>query len=342
MTPTIIFFGSFQTYSQLILDQLLASPLVNVAAVVTTPPQIMGKKKELTKNPVQILAETNKIPVYTPETLNEAALAEILGSDRRVDYFVTAGYGKLLPTTWLATPALGSLNLHFSLLPKFRGANPAEWALMLGEIQTGVTLIEMSPEFDTGTMIAQAALPIENQDTRETLYQKLYELGGQVLPSMIATYHSFRTGEPVEASMEPMTQSAVLNQITFSIPPVAQPQSPTPYAKRLQREDGFIPWSVIQELGQGASADSSTVSSNLQVALNHLQQPLTVAFMERASRALKGFPGLWTLIPTAKGEKRLKILSVTTENGRLNLESVQIEGQATAQWNQVKNVVQSF
>jgi methionyl-tRNA formyltransferase len=335
MTPTVVFFGSFQTYSQLILDQLLASSLVKVVAVVTTPPTPMGKAKVLTKNPVHILAETAELPTFTPSTLDDAALHSILNSHDHIDYFVTAGYGKLLPAEWLSAPKFASLNLHFSLLPKYRGANPAEWAILLGETETGVTLIEMSPEFDTGTMVAQAASTIEASDTRETVYQKLYELGGQVLPTMLATYHSFRTGEPSDSSS---TNPDVASLISYTLPPIAQPESPTPYAKRLHREDGFVAWETVMTVMRGETVSPEVLSESLQTMCQNLDQPVTASFLERATRALRGFPGLWTLIPTAKGEKRMKILASSLEAGnRLILDQVQIEGQGPAHWNQVKN-----
>jgi methionyl-tRNA formyltransferase len=340
MTPNVVFFGSFQNYSQLILDRLLASPLVKVVAVVTTPPPPNNKKQDINKNPVQVMAEAQDLPVFIPEVMDDSALSSVMAVNSPIDYFVTAGYGKLLPPAWLTAPHLASLNLHFSLLPKYRGANPAEWALMLAETVTGVTLIEMSPEFDTGTMIAQATCDIASTDTRETLYQKLYELGGEVLPSMVATYHSFRTGKPLP--VESSTSETPV--ITLTLPPLAQSESPTPYAKRLRREDGFIPWSMIQASMNGVASDpistSGSLSESLQTMCRYLKQSITADFLERATRALAGFPGVWTVIPTAKGEKRMKILSGRIENDRFVLQLVQVEGQSPANWNQVKNVVQ--
>lgn len=338
--PRLIFFGSFQHYSAIILEQLIQSSELELVGVVTTPPQPTGKSKALQPNPTHLLAEKYHIPVRTPELLSDEELTHLQTAWGDIDYFVTAGYGKLLPDAWLNAPHLGALNLHFSLLPKLRGANPAEWALLLDERELGVTMIEMSPEFDTGTMIAQAGLTITHTDTRETLYEKLYTLGGDVLPEMVSVYHSFRTGEPRTIPTSNAQSSLTKPVPTFMLPPISQPPSPTPYAKKLSREDGFIAWTAVSRLIQGETANTSQLSPTLEFILEYLGAPLTAAFVERATRALAGFPSLWTLIPTSKGEKRMKLIVCSVaQNSRLILEKVQIEGQGVALWNQVKNVL---
>lgn len=318
----VIFFGSFLDYSAIILDHLLRAKSLKVIAVITTPPSPLGRTKALKKTEVHELALQHQLPVFTPEKLNTQTLAELVAALSLVNNevtFLTAGYGKLLPKEWLEYPAGGALNLHFSLLPAYRGANPAEWAILMGETQTGVTLIEMNPEFDTGTIVAQAPTRIEKTDTRETVYKKLYTIGGQVLPEMLARYR---------------------NHTLTTIP---QPeQSPTPYAKRLTRDDGFIAWAAFVDAVAGRPVSAQYLSPQLQTIAHHLYQPLDylpLEFIERAVRALFGFPGVWTLVPTTKGEKRMKILRVALAGKTLILERVQIEGQQPAKWKQVKNSV---
>lgn len=328
----IVFFGSFQAYSADILSGLINSELLHVAAVVTTPPH-PDKSGESIKNPVQVLAEQHGVPVLTPSSLDEHALQELSDAAGEYAYFVTAGYGKLLPTAWLTQPPKGALNLHFSLLPKYRGANPAEWALLLGETETGVTLIEMSPEFDTGAIIAQASLTIETDDTRESLYQKLYQLGAAVLPTMLAHYAAFQ---------DHSSASTENNQdITFVLPPQVQPASPTPYAKRFKREDAFVDWAVIQSAvaGNGNNLTPESYQGLLKTAAQVAPVISNAEFLSRAVKALAGYPELWTSIPTIKGQKRMKILKARVEQHNLVLEQVQIEGQQPATWNQVKNQV---
>lgn len=317
----VIFFGSFLHYSALILEALLAADELEIVAVVTTPPSPAGRNQELKKTEVHVLAEQRAVSVFAPEKLDESSLSQLdqlVGRDDQL-VFLTAGYGKLLTQSWLGYPQLGALNLHFSLLPAYRGANPAEWALLMGETKTGVTLIEMSPEFDTGKIVAQATSSIEKNDTRETVYEKLYTLGGQVLPDMLRRY--------AEGTLVPTDQSVT---------------SPTPYAKRLTREDGYIAWGAWQDAVAGRPVAVHYLSQQLQTIAHHLYEPLDylpLAFLERAVRALVGFPGVWTIVPTVKGDKRMKILAVTVTGQQLTFDRVHIEGQQIAQWNQVKNSI---
>jgi methionyl-tRNA formyltransferase len=330
-TTKIVFFGSFQDYSALILQGLLQSDVVSVVAIVTTPPFTAPKTGEVLKNPVHELADVHALPVFTPDTLDENSLAEVLAPSTGCDFFVTAGYGKLLPTSWLQAPPRGALNLHFSLLPKYRGANPAEWALLLNEKETGVTLIEMSPEFDTGYIIAQASLDITTNETRETLYHRLYTLGAQVLPPMLSAYAGYQ-------HQQEQAESAA--DITYFLPPRPQPPSPTPYAKRFKREDAFISWPTLWSAMTGVSQTPAEYGQLLNQAAQVAHSASPTIFIERAVRALAGFPAVWTLIPTVKGQKRMKVLQVhLSPEKRLVLDTVQIEGQQPASWNQIKNQV---
>lgn len=281
MTPSLIFFGSFQHYSTKVLESLFASSLFKILAVITTP-----------GSPTESWAQAHRLPVFTPEKLDHEALGQLA----KPDLFITAGYGKLLPKDWLNFPTIASLNLHFSLLPKYRGANPAEWAILMGEQETGVTLIEMSPNFDTGKIIAQTAIEITPNDNRETVYDKLYDIGGQVLPEMISLYLKDRQA-------------------------VAQGNSPTPYARRFTRKDGFIEWSAIIAALAGKATQED------------------LAAIERKSRAFYGYPSLWTLVPTQKGAKRMQILACHLQDGRLIIDMVHIEGYQQAAFNQIKNLI---
>ena len=297
----------------MILQSLVASRDLHIVGVVTTPPAPVGPQKILTKTNVHLFAEKHHLPVSTPEFLTpEVNLPQ-------ADFFLVAGYGKLLPASWLKTPRLGAINLHFSLLPKFRGANPAEWAILLGETTTGVTLITMAEEFDTGSIIAQASLSITPQDTRETLYDKLYTLGARELPGMLKQYNSLKI--------------------------TPQGTSPTPTAYRFKRADGYIPWEIITAAVTGQAYDGSRLPSHLRTAYRYLQlnQSSDIShqssFIARAIRALKGFPGVWTYAPSAKGKKRLKLLSAHLTNSRLILDQVQLEGLKATPFNQIKNQI---
>lgn len=329
--PQVLFAGSFLAYSARILEQLLASPLLEVVGVLTTPPQPGGRSKELVPTPVHQMAIAHDLPVCTPATLDDSSLAEIETAIGRPQILLTAGYGKLVPPSWLSFPTVAALNLHFSLLPAYRGANPAEWALLRAETETGVTLIEMSPTFDTGKMVAQSPAVITPDETRETLYAKLYELGGQVLPEMVLEYLRFRQGS--------VTSDGRSKHITYFLPPVEQPSSPTPYAQRLTRDDGFVSWTAVQAAMTGAPSDAADLSLQLAAILATTEFKQDTVFLERAIRALVGFPGIWSTVETAKGPRRLKLIAAHLENGRLVLDRVQLEGQAPAAWNEIKTAL---
>lgn len=325
---TVLFCGSFLENSAQVLAGLLRDDRCTVVGVVTTPPAII--KHQAHPNPVQVVAEKNSLDVFTPELLSETALAELTRQIGRSDVLLTAGYGKLLPENWLNWPAKAALNLHFSALPKYRGANPAEWALLFGETETGITLIEMSPEFDTGKMVAQSLIALDPDDTRETVYRKLYGLGGDVVGEMIAQYL---------APDGSTTMQIAGRHVSWWHPPVEQPSSPTPYAKRLTREDGFVAWDSVTKIMDGQLGQTTGFSPVVQkiIEKNNLQPD--AIFLERMIRALAGFPGVWTIVPTSKGDKRLKLLAAQVMTPRLELNQVQLEGQQPALWNQVKNVV---
>ena len=315
MTPTVIFFGSFGKYSALVLKNLLDSKLIEVTKVVTTPP-FQDKKKKIIKNEIQILAEDRELPIFTPQKLDEKSIEKFISGVDQPDFIITAGYGKLLPKKLLETPKIGALNLHFSLLPKYRGANPGEWAILLDEKQTGVSVIEMSENFDAGNIIAKKETTISATETRESLYEKLYSLGSKILPQVISDYAQHKT---------------------TALP---QKQNNLPDATRFKRIDGFVDWQAFEKAIAGENFALNLVSEKLQkiARLLGLKQ-LDAKFLERSIRALLGFPGIWTIIPTAKGEKRMKIFSSSLDDGRLRLNSVQIESKEKTSWGEVKNIL---
>lgn len=316
--PTLLFCGSFVHYSVQVLAGLVADQRVKVLGVVTTPPQPKGRKKLLTPTPVQLWAETHDLPVLTPQVLDSTSLKRCQAQLGVPDFLITAGYGKLLPPSWLHFPSRAALNLHFSLLPAFRGANPAEWALAMGETETGITLIEMSPEFDTGALLTQATLPITSHDTRITVYEKLYRLGGQKLSSWILDYAAGR--------LKPEPQPA---------------SSPTPYAKRLTRSDGFLPWKLLEAVITGQTFNPDLLSPSLQKMLQASGQTPGAVFVEKLNRALAGFPSLWTEVNTNKGMLRMKILECTVIGTRLQLSTVHLAGEARpVAWEKVKPTIE--
>ena len=160
-----------------------------VVAVVTQPDKPQGRSKKLVAPPVKIQAQEYEIPVYQPEKLREASMVEILRG-YQPDMIVVAAYGQILSEEILAIPPYGCINIHASLLPKYRGAAPIEWSIINGEQVTGVTTMYMEKGLDTGDMIEKTEVVIEPEDTGATLHDKLAEAGARLILTTIEKLQS--------------------------------------------------------------------------------------------------------------------------------------------------------
>jgi methionyl-tRNA formyltransferase len=181
----IIFMGT-PDFSTTVLEMLIAEH--NVIAVVTQPDRPVGRKKKMTPPPVKEIAVKHGLPVYQPEKLTQSEeLEQLIALDS--DLIVTAAFGQLLPEKLLEAPKLGAINVHASLLPKYRGGAPIHQAIIDGEKQTGITIMYMAKKLDAGDIIAQRAIDIEQQDDVGTMHDKLSFLGAdllkETLPSII-------------------------------------------------------------------------------------------------------------------------------------------------------------
>ncbi len=188
-----------------------------VVAVVTQPDRPKGRGKVLTPPPVKELAVAHGIPVLQPHSLRDGKTVAEIGS-YRPDLIVVVSYGKILPKTILEIPPYGCINVHASLLPKYRGAAPINWALINGEEETGVTIMQMDEGMDTGDILLQRAIPIEEDDDVETLSRRLSLLGAELLVEAIDLLKEGR------------------------LSPVPQDGAKATYAPLLKKEDGLIPW----------------------------------------------------------------------------------------------------
>ena len=151
-----------------------------VAAVFTQPDKPKNRGMKLQPTPVKEYALTQEIPVYQPATLRNGEALAIL-KEISPDLIVVAAYGKILPVDILELPRLGCINVHSSLLPKYRGAAPINWAILNGEDESGVTIMYMAEGLDTGDMIAQEKTPISLEDTASTLHDRLADMGAALV-----------------------------------------------------------------------------------------------------------------------------------------------------------------
>lgn len=155
-----------------------------VVACFTQPDKPKGRGKTLLPTEVKIKAMELQIPVYQPERIKEEENVELL---RQIapDVIVVAAYGQILPESILQMPQYGCINIHASLLPKYRGAAPIEWSIIDGETETGVTTMYMEKGLDTGDMLEKIVVPIEKKDTGETLHDKLSKAGAELIISTL-------------------------------------------------------------------------------------------------------------------------------------------------------------
>lgn len=178
-TPLRIIFAGTPDFAARHLQALLDSEH-QVIAVYTQPDRPAGRGQQLQASPVKQLAVAHDIPVFQPKSLKKAPAQQQL-SALDADLMVVVAYGLILPQVVLDTPKLGCINVHGSLLPRWRGAAPIQRALWAGDTKTGVTIMQMDAGLDTGAMLSMATLPIEDHDTSATLYDKLAVVGPRAL-----------------------------------------------------------------------------------------------------------------------------------------------------------------
>lgn len=174
----IIFMGT-PNFSVSVLKGLIDSQY-DVVAVVTQPDRPVGRKRVLTAPPVKQLALTHDIQVYQPERISGSVELDQL-INLEADLIVTAAYGQFIPTRLLEAPNFGAINVHASLLPKYRGGAPIHYAIWKGEQETGISIMYMVKKMDAGDVLAQAAIPIEKSDDVGSMFEKLAVFGRDLL-----------------------------------------------------------------------------------------------------------------------------------------------------------------
>ena len=211
---SILFWGTSE-FAVPLLRALLEAGF-RVLGVVTTPDKPAGRKQLLTSPPVKVYAESKKIPVYQPETLKPAAYALDLPE---ADLYVVAAYGKIIPKGIIEKPRLGALNIHPSLLPRWRGPAPIQFTILAGDIETGVTIIKMDELMDHGPIAANSKFQIPNSKiTYPELHDQLAQVGAKLLMETLPKW------------------------IEGKITPIPQDESNVTFSKILSKGDGRIDW----------------------------------------------------------------------------------------------------
>lgn len=205
-----------------------------ISAVITQPDKAQGRSKALVPTPVKKKALEHDIPVYQPEKVRDEETVNMLKSINP-DAIVVAAYGQILPESILNIPKYGCINIHASLLPKYRGAAPIEWSIIDGEEKTGVTTMYMEKGLDTGDMIDKAEIVIEADDTGATLHVKLAEAGAKLILTTLASLETgtaTRTKQNDEESCYASMLNKDMGNIDFT-------KSATEIERLIR---GLIPW----------------------------------------------------------------------------------------------------
>lgn len=262
-----------------------------VIAVYTKPDSPAGRGKKLTASPVKQMAVEHNIAVYQPENFKSDEAKQAL-ADLNADLMVVVAYGLLLPKAVLDMPRLGCINVHGSILPRWRGAAPIQRSIWAGDSETGVTIMQMDVGLDTGDMLKIAKLPIEATDTSASMYDKLAELGPQALVECIADIASGK---------------AIATQ---------QDDTLANYAQKLSKEEAKIDWSADAAfIERCVRAFNPWPMSHFDVAENSIK-----VWQSRVEAQTSDHPA-GTIVRANKSG-----IYVATGNGLLALEQLQVPG----------------
>lgn len=285
----IVFFGT-PSFALPTLQALLESP-DEVVAVITQPDREKGRGRKVVFPPVKELALRRHLTLLQPERVREESFQENLRG-LQPDLLIVVAFGQILPGSILRIPKYGAINVHASLLPKYRGAAPIARAILNGENSTGITTMVMDEGMDTGDILLQVETPIGNEETCETLHDRLALLGGQLLRETL---------EKIKAG---------------NIRPIPQDHSKATYAPPFKKEDGHIDWKKgAVEIGRQVRAFNPWPGAFSKLG----NQWLKIYKGEVRERPLTGKPGEVVWVGS-------DFIEVETGEGAFRIKEVQLEG----------------
>jgi methionyl-tRNA formyltransferase len=267
-----------------------------IVIVITRPDKPVGRGKEIVYSPVKQLARAQGIPVWQPGSLKRPENIEALAA-YNADVYIVAAFGQILPQAVLDLPRYGTLNIHASLLPKYRGVSPISEAILQGDTETGVTIMLIDAGVDTGPTLLQRTLPIAEDDTTGSLTIKLAALGASALLEALPLW------------------------VQGKITPQPQDEQRASHTRMLRKEDGEIVWNrpadvlarTIRAFTPWPSAYTNWGDKLLKIISAHAEPS------EPGSKAKPGTVGL-------RKENGRQALTVATGNGLLIVEKLQLEG----------------
>lgn len=275
-----------------------------VIAVYSQPDRPAGRGKKLTASPVKEVALAHHIPVYQPLNFKSPETVAELAS-LNADLMVVVAYGLILPKVVLDTPRLGCINVHASILPRWRGAAPIQRAIEAGDSETGVTIMQMDVGLDTGDMLAKAFCPILDEDTGGSLHDKLISVG---TPALIEALDRIQSG---------------------SIKPEKQDDSLSNYAPKLSKEEAALNWQLSADaLALKVRAFNPFPVAHTKLAGTNDDQRMRVWAATAVDKTTTAMPGSITHI-NADG------LWIACKNGQLILEQLQLPGKKAMPVNEI-------
>lgn len=292
-TVRTVFFGTAELACES-LSMLAASPNIQVAAVVTQPDRPKGRRLTLQPSPVKLIAARLLLPVLQPSRARDPAFVNELAAIGP-DLIVVAAYGQILPKSILELPRFGCLNVHASLLPRYRGAAPIQWAILEDEPKTGVTIMKMDEGLDTGEILTMESTAITMEDDAASLHDRLAKIGADLL------------------------RRTIPDHVAGRLTPQPQPAEGASYARKIVKEDGRMDWTLPSRTlwnriraftpwpGAYTSLQSRTGSSVVKI------------WSAAVEDAHSGTPG--EIVEASK-----ETLVIATGTGALRILSLQLEG----------------
>lgn len=265
----------------------------DVALVVTQPDRPKGRGRKVFPPPVKEAAINLGYEVIQPPSIRTAEFSDLM-AEHQPDFIVVVAFGHIIPKNILAIPKVATLNIHASLLPKYRGPAPIQWAIINGEKETGITIILMDEGLDTGDILLSSKIEMMPDDTSGTLHDRLAELGADLL---IRTLNSFKTDK---------------------IHPIPQDHSQTTYAPLLKKNDGLLNWemsaSALEALIRGVTPwpGAFTFHENKRLKI-FKARPIFMDTPETPGTVIKGFPDE---LRVAAGEGVLSIMEIQGSSGK--------------------------
>ncbi len=302
----IAYFGS-PNFSASLLQLLLddAKNLnVEIKLAVTQPDRPAGRKLIHTPTVVKTLAQQAQLPVFDqPLKTNFSVVSELMVR-KEIDLAILFAFNEIIPVELLAMPRFGFWNVHPSLLPKYRGPSPIAYPLMLGDKTSGVTLMQMDANMDTGNIIGQMQFPIGADDTHQSIVKKTPQCAFDLIAQHLKT----------------------VGQETYA----KQNDAEATYTHKLKREDGYISSVNLQQLLQGKTIALGAIPLVQEYCNKHpsYTPPEYISALElyHLWQGLYPWPGVWTTVQIQNGEKRLKIVTMQVIDGKPTITQVQREG----------------